>query len=278
MSEETRTTSSTGGQKGVKEEQFDQIPIDALFEFARHYGRGAAKYDAHNFRKGYEYSKSFNALMRHAFAWWGGEEDDPETGTSHMAAVAWHAFNLMTLLEEHPEFDDRYKGEFKEHKPTFQEAMDAVLDDVAGEAAKRTVEAVMPKNPQGITSVVTQPTMAELLQGSIDMFKLQREGTHEALIQAVNDSPIADMADAALAEVVPLWNNSIVDEDLLFRKKQHVDMFRALPPVRQREIWRLVEQQEPGTSMVICTVGGWVADPDASTVGPKQCDIVVERR
>jgi hypothetical protein len=26
-----------------------------------------------------------------------------------MAAVAWHALTLLTFIEEHPEFDDRYK-------------------------------------------------------------------------------------------------------------------------------------------------------------------------
>ena len=152
---EVRTTSSTGGEKGVKPERFGQIPVNALLELARQYGVGAEKYTAHNFRKGYEFSKSFDALMRHAWTWWNGEETDPETGTSHMAAVAWHAFNLMTLLDEHPEFDDRYAGEYKEHKPTLQEVLDAKLDQAMAKAAKRTVEEVMPKNPTGIKNLLS---------------------------------------------------------------------------------------------------------------------------
>lgn len=123
MSRETPTVSETGGKKGVKAEQFDQIPIEALFEVARHYGAGAAKYDAHQFRLGYEWSKSFNALMRHAFQFWNGESEDAETGTHHMAAVVWHALNLITLEREHPELDDRYLGEYKEHK-----ALDPAFD------------------------------------------------------------------------------------------------------------------------------------------------------
>ena len=35
---------------------------------------------------------------------------DEETGTSHMAAVVWHAFALMEFLHTHPEFDDRVKN------------------------------------------------------------------------------------------------------------------------------------------------------------------------
>ena len=123
MSEEIMTQSVTGGLKAVKPEQFDQIPIEPLMELARHYGAGAAKYEAHQFRKGYEWSKSFNALMRHAFAWWGGEFDDPETHTNHMAAVAWHAFNLMQLAIDHPELDDRYTGEEPEVDESYGHTM-----------------------------------------------------------------------------------------------------------------------------------------------------------
>lgn len=105
---ETMTTSSTGGQKGVKLARYDLIPVDALRQVAEHYGKGAQKYSDNNWRKGYEYSKAYAALQRHAQAWWGGEDVDEETGSSHLAAVAFHAMSLMTFLVEHPEFDDRY--------------------------------------------------------------------------------------------------------------------------------------------------------------------------
>lgn len=105
---EVRTTSTTGGQKGVKLARFDLIPTGPLFALAEHYGKGAAKYADHNWRKGYEWGKSYQALQRHATAFWGGETHDPETGSHHMAAVAFHAFALLEYAESHPEFDDRY--------------------------------------------------------------------------------------------------------------------------------------------------------------------------
>lgn len=105
---EVRTTSSTGGQKGVKDERYDLIPTEALAQLARHYGVGARKYDDNQWRKGYEFSKSYAALMRHLTQWWGGEDIDEETGSNHMAAVAWHAFTLMTFQQFNPEFDDRF--------------------------------------------------------------------------------------------------------------------------------------------------------------------------
>lgn len=106
---EVRTTSSTGGQKGVKIARFDLIPVDALTQLAEHYGRGAEKYDDNQWRKGYEWSKSYAALQRHLNQWWAGEDMDEELQSSHLAAAAWHCFTLMTYAKDHPEFDDRYK-------------------------------------------------------------------------------------------------------------------------------------------------------------------------
>lgn len=107
--EETRTVNpDTGGEKGVKLERHDLIPTGALAELAEHYGEGAKKYADHNWRRGYEWSKSYAAMQRHARAFWSGEDIDPETGSKHIIAVAWHAFTLATYMEEHPELDDRW--------------------------------------------------------------------------------------------------------------------------------------------------------------------------
>ena len=121
MSAEIRTTSSgkkqiisessTGGLKEVKDERFDLIPSGALTTLARHYGIGARKYDDNQWRKGYEWSKSYAALQRHLNLWHDGEDIDEETQSPHLAAAAWHCFTLLTFADEHPDFDDRYKGE-----------------------------------------------------------------------------------------------------------------------------------------------------------------------
>lgn len=106
---EVRSVSATGAEKGTKEARFDLLPTGALTEVAVHFGRGAKKYVPHNWRKGYEFSKGYAALQRHANAWWGGEDLDPEMQTSHLAAVAFHALALLELHGTHPEMDDRYK-------------------------------------------------------------------------------------------------------------------------------------------------------------------------
>jgi hypothetical protein len=110
-SSEVRTTSSTGGQKGVKPVDYSLIPWGAMAKVAEHYHKGAQKYSAHNWRKGYEWSKSFAAMMRHATNFWNGQDIDPETGSPELAAVAFHALTLLEFMDQHPDFDDRYKGE-----------------------------------------------------------------------------------------------------------------------------------------------------------------------
>lgn len=107
---EVRSVSSTGAEKGTKIERFDLLPTQALAKIARHFGVGAAKYAPNNWRKGYEWSKSYAALQRHLTAFWGGEDYDEETGSPHLAAVGFHTLVLLTYMDEQPGFDDRWKG------------------------------------------------------------------------------------------------------------------------------------------------------------------------
>lgn len=134
---EERTTSSTGGQKGVKLQRYDLIPVKSLRLLAEHFGKGARKYDEHQWRKGYEWSKSYSAINRHLAEFWLGNDydvcsNDPEgcshvtesgdefliifpdtcynhTGSHHLTAVAWHSFVLLEFVERFPEHDDRFK-------------------------------------------------------------------------------------------------------------------------------------------------------------------------
>lgn len=113
MSEEVRTTSSTGGQKGVKPQRHDLLPRPALDRIAEVYAFGAGKYADHNWRLGYEWGKSYAAAQRHLTAFWDGESDDDESGLSHLAHAGFHIFALLTWLSQDGEgvdnpFDDRW--------------------------------------------------------------------------------------------------------------------------------------------------------------------------
>jgi hypothetical protein len=133
---EIRTTSSTGGQKGVKLERHDLVPAGPLKELAEHFGVGAMKYDAHQWRAGYEWTKSLSALQRHYLEVMAGRDydvcsNDPtgcshvdihgnpftavredacynHTGSHHLVCIAWHSFVLLEFKDEFPQFDDRY--------------------------------------------------------------------------------------------------------------------------------------------------------------------------
>ena len=57
---------------------------------------GAQKYGPENWRLGFAWSRVFNALMRHLWAfWWDKESYDDETKCHHLASVALMALWLL---------------------------------------------------------------------------------------------------------------------------------------------------------------------------------------
>ncbi len=110
---EVRVTSETGGQKGKKAVEMGRLP-SSILDVAAHFSAGADKYPdvapgVSNWSQGYDWSLSFNAMQRHAFAWFYGEDTDPELGNSHLAAVAFHALVLMDFQSRGAGTDDRAK-------------------------------------------------------------------------------------------------------------------------------------------------------------------------
>ena len=110
--EETRITSSTGGQKGDKLCKIGDIDPGALKTLGEVAGFGAEKYDSYNYLKGFDWSLSFNAMQRHMMAFWAGEDLDPESGKPHMAHAAWHALVLTAFLQREIGNDNRPTPEY----------------------------------------------------------------------------------------------------------------------------------------------------------------------
>lgn len=123
--EQRVTDPETGGQKGVKLERFELIPVEPLVALARLYGKGALKYAPDNWRRGYSWRLSIGAVFRH-LAWWllrksydtaNGEKGGPieydadgkpiHTGEHHLICVAWHCFTLITFELHGLGTDDR---------------------------------------------------------------------------------------------------------------------------------------------------------------------------
>jgi len=97
------------GRKDAKDIQIHAIPWEALQELGRvyHFGATSRGYGDYNFRGGYDWTLTFDALMRHAWAFWNREENDPESGFNHMAHAAWHALTLCFFALTERGNDDR---------------------------------------------------------------------------------------------------------------------------------------------------------------------------
>jgi len=90
--------------------RFDLVPFGAIAEIADVLAYGAAKYEANNWARGTEWGRYFAALCRHVFAWWRGEDRDPETGFSHLAHAGCCLVFLMEYQRNAWGTDDRFRG------------------------------------------------------------------------------------------------------------------------------------------------------------------------
>lgn len=74
-------------------------------------GFGAKKYGDWNFTKGIAYTRLINAAMRHIIAFMWGEDNDPESGLSHIDHAAANLNMLKFMISEKSDMDDRYEEE-----------------------------------------------------------------------------------------------------------------------------------------------------------------------
>lgn len=110
MTDEVRIVSATGGEKGQKLAQVGSIDPVSILRLAEVSGFGAQKYARMNFMRGYDWSLSFDAAMRHMLLFWAGQDLDEESGLPHVAHAAWHMMALNSFRERGLGTDDRYKA------------------------------------------------------------------------------------------------------------------------------------------------------------------------
>lgn len=89
--------------------RYELLPPELLEEVARVLTFGAHKYSARNWELGMAWSRPFAALMRHMWAWWRGEDKDPETGYSHLSHAACCIAFLVSYEARNVGTDDRPK-------------------------------------------------------------------------------------------------------------------------------------------------------------------------
>lgn len=89
--------------------RLDLLPTAALEEVAIILGFGADKYGVNNWRNGFAWSRLLGAALRHLFAFMRGENNDVETGRSHLAHAACCVLFLLEHVLLNYGTDDRHK-------------------------------------------------------------------------------------------------------------------------------------------------------------------------
>lgn len=98
-------------EQGIKHDQdknrVDLLPFDAVNEVAKVYTFGAKKYAERNWEAGMNYSRLFGACMRHMWAWFMGEDKDPESGLTHLSHAGFCVLGLIAYELRKSGVDDR---------------------------------------------------------------------------------------------------------------------------------------------------------------------------
>lgn len=104
-------------QQGGRKDDNEKIRTD-LYSVPAYMGTcavltfGAKKYESWNWSKGILYMRIYGAILRHLFAWVTGEENDKETGLSHLDHAACELMFLQHFTKDakFKKFDDRPYG------------------------------------------------------------------------------------------------------------------------------------------------------------------------
>lgn len=87
------------------------MPFEALEEVNKVLEFGAAKYSAYNWAEGgFKYSRVLSATLRHLFSFMRGQDNDPESGLSHMAHAGCNVLFMLHYIKNKSKYgtnDDR---------------------------------------------------------------------------------------------------------------------------------------------------------------------------
>ncbi len=98
-----RTTFETGAVRDMHEGKgrFDLLPMCVLMRLAKHYEKGAQKYNERNWEKGINASSFADSALRHMVKYMDGWNDE-----DHLIAAIWNLCGLAWTEEKHPELID----------------------------------------------------------------------------------------------------------------------------------------------------------------------------
>ena len=164
---------------GIRKVPLHAVPVKPLLELGLAMLEGGRKYGSHNYREaGVRYSTYFDATIRHLFAWWEGEDIDPDSGLPHIVKIMAD----MTVLR-----DSQHMGNGVDDRPVqypnginmeeFNQKASHIIDKYP-ECAKgfyQKIEEVVPE-PEPVPFKVS-----ELKIGDTIILELDKKHTPEGL-------------------------------------------------------------------------------------------------
>lgn len=87
--------------------RYELVPIGALHQVARALTFGAEKYGEGDWIGGLKWSRYIGAILRHLYAFAGGETHDEESGLHHLAHAAAVCLMLLSFTDTLSGTDDR---------------------------------------------------------------------------------------------------------------------------------------------------------------------------
>lgn len=88
----------------------DLLPVDALLAVSAVMATGVEKHGARTWEAGRPWGGEYGAILRHLWAWWGGQENDPDTGLPHLAHAAARVLMLLAMTKRRVGVDERSSG------------------------------------------------------------------------------------------------------------------------------------------------------------------------
>lgn len=124
---------------GIRKAPMSTVSAPVIAELGVAMLEGAAKYGRHNYRAvGVRASVYYDATMRHLMRWWEGEDNDPDSGLSHVTK----AIASLAVLR-----DATLQGKLQDDRPPSSPNLWPALDHAAGQILDRHAD----KNPHHYT-------------------------------------------------------------------------------------------------------------------------------
>lgn len=98
-------------EKGIKYDELKPklhyLPVEVLFSVSRVFEYGARKYDDWNWMQGLRFSRLFNSVQRHMWAWLAGKDVDNESGLHSIDHAICGLMMLRWMIIYRRDLDDR---------------------------------------------------------------------------------------------------------------------------------------------------------------------------